>query len=77
MHFEMIGKYGLCEIHRKSFKFPGNPNIKAQMSNQAQNQKYKYPLSFSHSDFDLKFGFWILKFIQLAIDKYSQKYRIH
>ena len=41
LHFEMIGKYGLCEIHRKSFKFSGNPNVKAQMSNQAQNPKLK------------------------------------
>jgi ribonuclease HII len=41
LHFEMIEKYGLCEIHRKSFKYPGNSNIKAQMSNQAQSPKSK------------------------------------
>ncbi len=33
LHFEMIGKYGTCEIHRKSFEPCKNPNIKAQMSN--------------------------------------------
>ncbi len=27
-HFAMIEKYGLCEIHRKSFKLCKNPNIK-------------------------------------------------
>ncbi|HLM83889.1 MAG TPA: ribonuclease HII [Candidatus Bathyarchaeia archaeon] len=41
LHFRMIEEYGPCEIHRKSFKFPGNPNAKAQISNQAQNQKFK------------------------------------
>jgi ribonuclease HII len=41
LHFEMIEKYGSCEIHRKSFKYPGNPKSKAQMTNQAQNPKPK------------------------------------
>jgi ribonuclease HII len=41
MHFEMIARHGPCDAHRKSFKFSGNPNIKAQMSNQDQNPKSK------------------------------------
>jgi DNA topoisomerase-1 len=41
MHFEMIEKYGTCEVHRKSFRPCKNSNVKAQMSNQAQNPKSK------------------------------------
>ena len=40
-HFEMIRRYGLCEIHRRSFKILKNKNVKTQMSNQVQNSKSK------------------------------------